>query len=74
MFAVIITAYLNVSKPESTWLEYQRMAEKIKCEKLNFLMKVGSYSGSDSDIENEKQLGQMFVERIKSIISSENSR
>ncbi len=70
IFAAVITAYLNVYKPESKWIEYQRIAEELKREKFNFKMKVGSYA----ELDTEKESVQVFIERIENILSSQKSR
>ncbi len=62
----IVTAGLKTFKIQETWVGYRTIAETLKKEEYFFTAQVGEY-GRSSDRE------ALFVERVESLISQENS-
>ncbi|ORI32540.1 DUF4231 domain-containing protein [Lacticaseibacillus paracasei] len=64
--ASIAESISSLTKVQEKWIQYRNIAEQLKHELYMFKMKAGVYDDSRSDID------KTFVERVETIISSEN--
>ncbi len=63
----VITATLSLYRHQEHWVEYRTMCESLKNEKFLFLTGSGPY------LSRSTTRFQIFVERIETLISRENS-
>ena len=61
-----IAGLISLMKYQEFWIEYRITAQSLKHEKYLFLTQSGPYEGGDGF--------HLFVERIESLISKENSK
>lgn len=65
---VILTSYLSLIKAHELWLTYREAAETLKTEKNLYLTQTTPY-----DIHKKSDRFHYLVERIESILSTENT-
>jgi Protein of unknown function (DUF4231) len=71
---IIATGFVQLTKSQENWISYRSTAELLKSEYNLFKMKSGDYSNEKivgNDITKREQL---FVNRIKTIISEEGKK
>lgn len=65
--SAIVTGFIRFFKFEELWKEYRSTCELLRKEKHYFDFKIGDYNDS-------KFPDKVFVERVESLISSENNK
>lgn len=63
----VVTGFIRFFKFEELWKEYRSTCELLRKEKHYFDFKIGDYNDSKSP-------DKVFVERVESLISSENNK
>jgi hypothetical protein len=62
---VVISSFVSINQFQEKWIEYRTTCESLKHEKFLFLTKAEPYQNNDAF--------NLFVQRIESLISKENS-
>ena len=66
---LVAASILQLIKYQENWIQYRTTSESLKKEKQLFLYEIGDY-----DIADSKVRFKLFVERIESSLSTQNTR